>query len=112
MKVILYSFAIFTFIHSNYGHYKSKGKPGEQPLPGTSARMLYDLGGLLSQLFAIILLVIGFIIFKWWIPVTALVASLAASTHIYNYAPLGAEYVVYGFPVGIFLGILVILQAV
>jgi len=106
----LYSAALFFLLLASYAHYKTSRSIGEQPLPGTAVHSIYSwLGGGLSTISIVSLLGWGFFAFAWWMPLASLFGGWFAASLAYGIIPIGATYVIAGFPVGAVLGVITVI---
>jgi CHASE2 domain-containing sensor protein len=104
--VWLYSVSMFCLLLTSYAHNKTSRSIGAQPLPGTAVHSMYSwFGGGLSTIGILLLLGWGFFVFAWWVPVASLFGGLFLAGVVYGGLPLGATYVIFGFPAGAVLGI-------
>lgn len=103
--ILLYVAATLFLGLASYGHYKSSAYAGSQPRPGTTPWYLYSLGGKLSSLGLIALLIGGFVSLSWWVPIVVFLGTAFLSGFIYQAAPLGATYAIIGFPLGALVGL-------
>ena len=98
----LYFVSLFLFLLASFAYNKSSQNVGEQADPSSALGFFYALfGNLLSTVAIIGLLVWGFFIFAWWVPIIAIVVGQFVVGYVYSILPIGLTIVVSAFPLGL-----------
>jgi hypothetical protein len=74
MLLAAYCLANFLSALSTYGHNKS-GSISQQPMPGSVPGLLFAIFGQVSPSCFLPLLVAGFFVFRWWVPLAVVFGS-------------------------------------
>ncbi|MEE9131034.1 MAG: hypothetical protein V3T84_13530 [Phycisphaerales bacterium] len=74
MDITVYIAALFFTQLANYGFVKTMNSRLDQPAE-TSLRSVYLLFGFLGLLLLPILLIVGYLIFTWWVPLLAFLVN-------------------------------------